>query len=68
MALVNTGNRKVLTLKKVVASGPHSGEALDVNNNLVADSGLSQQTKTNTFGDTGYIAPYPDASGCPPGE
>lgn len=61
----NTGNKVVLTLKKVVDGGPHDGEPLDENGNLCSESSLPQATKPNSDTDPDYIAPYADLTSCP---
>lgn len=62
--MANKGYIIVKTLKKVVDGGPDDGEALDVNNNLTADSGLPQATKANVDGDPDYVPQEYDTDVC----
>jgi len=69
---MNTGNREVLTLKRVRTDivdieDPLYQEPLDIYDVPIRISGLPQATKTNTFSDPDYIAPYEDLTSCPIG-
>lgn len=65
----NTGNKQVLTLKRVrndvPANDPFYHEPLDFNDVPTRISGLPQATKSNAVGTSGYIAPYADLGACP---
>lgn len=58
-----TGYKQYPTLYKVSNDG--NSYPLDINNNKTADSGLTQVTKANTFGDPNYVNPIQDLGMCP---
>lgn len=58
-----TGYKQYPTLYKISNDG--NAYPLDINNNKTADSGLSQVTKANTFGDPNYVNPIQDLGMCP---
>ncbi len=61
----NTGFHSCTTLIKVVGdNGPFQGQTLDVNNNLVSQTGLATVTKPNQISDPDYIAPVYDIAIC----
>ncbi len=66
---MNTGNKIVLTLKRVRTDVPpehmYYHEPLDVNDEPCRLSGLPQLVKNNEVSDPDYIAPYENLDACP---
>lgn len=68
--MANTGNLVTVTLVSVRTditdpSDPHYQETLDVNGVPTRISGAAPLTKTNTYTDPDYIAPYQNLASCP---
>jgi hypothetical protein len=63
--MANTGNKIYTNLLKVVNGGLYDGLPLDINNQLISISGLSQDAKANTSGQPDYILPNQDLNKCP---
>ena len=63
MATENTGYKGYSTLLKVANDG--TNRPLDINNNLCSESGLAQDTKSNTVGQPDYVTPVFDIVTCP---
>ncbi len=63
MPIVNTGYKAYTKLIKVTNDA--NNYPLDVNNNLVSVTGITQDIKDNVLGQADYIAPIQDLISCP---